>query len=173
MRAEILKEHSRSQCNKIVHWIGNTQARFDELMQLFFSGEYLLTQRAAWPLGYCVIAHPTLIDKHLAPLIAFMQKPGVHNAVKRNTLRLLQVVHIPENYEGTIMDLCFSYITNPREKAAVKAFSLTVLSNLARQYPEILPEIRLVIEERWNSETPAFRSRAKKILMDKNLKGKT
>jgi hypothetical protein len=62
------------------------------------------------------------------------------------------------------MDTCFRYIASPDETVAVKAFSLTILHNLSHQYPEIKNELKLVIEERWNYETAAFRSRAKKIL---------
>jgi len=37
LRAEILKEHSKAQCVRIVKWIGNNEERFDALMQLFFT----------------------------------------------------------------------------------------------------------------------------------------
>ena len=58
LRDEILKEHSKPQCNKIVQWVGDSQKRFDGLFNLFLNDEYRVTQRAAWPLSYCVIAHP-------------------------------------------------------------------------------------------------------------------
>ena len=48
LREEILKEHSKTQCNKIVNWIGNSQKRFNELFELFLNDEYRVTQRAAW-----------------------------------------------------------------------------------------------------------------------------
>jgi hypothetical protein len=64
------------------------------------------------------------------------------------------------------MDLCFGYIASPDEAIAVKAFSLTVLQNFSRRYPEIKNELKVIIEERWDYETAAFRSRAKKILKD-------
>jgi len=62
------------------------------------------------------------------------------------------------------MDICFQYISNPEEAIAVKAFSLTILSKLGEKYPEILPEIKTVIEALWEFESPAFHSRARKIL---------
>ncbi len=128
--------------------------------------EYRVVQRAAWPLSYCVIAHPVLINKHFGRLISNMHQPNLHNAVKRNTIRLLQDVVIPEAFRGEVMNICFNYITSPEEAAAVKAFSLRVLQKLSKFYPEILHEIKLVIEERWDYETAAFRSRARKILKD-------
>ena len=62
------------------------------------------------------------------------------------------------------MNLCFDYLISPDEKPAVKAFSLVVLDNLSKQYPEIKQELKTIIEDRWNFETAAFHSRAKKIL---------
>lgn len=164
LREEILKEHSKEQTVKIVHWVNNNQERFDELFELFIKDEYRVVQRAAWPLSYCVIEHSELIKKHFSRLIKNLQKPALHSAVKRNTIRLLQDITIPKKYQGAVMDICFRYIASPDEAVAVKAFSLTVLQNLSKTYPEILPEIKLLIEERWDHETSAFKSRAKKIL---------
>ncbi|MCC6288428.1 MAG: hypothetical protein IT249_11130 [Chitinophagaceae bacterium] len=164
LRAVILLEHSKKQCESIVRYIGKDQKRFDALADLFFNDEYRVIQRAAWPLSYSVIAHPELIRKHLNKIIRNLKKPGIHNAVKRNTIRLLQSVEIPESLHGEIMDICFQYIADPKEMVAVKAFSLTVLANLANQYPEIIPELKLIIEDQLPHETAAFKSRAKKIL---------
>jgi hypothetical protein len=164
LREEILKEHSKAQCTTIVNWVGASQQRFDELFHLFLNDEYRVVQRAGWPVSYCVIAHPVLIKKNWAALIKNLQKPNLHNAVKRNSIRLLQDIDIPKKYQGPIMDLCFKYIESPTEAIAVKAFSLTVLTNLAKQYPEIIPEIKLIIEELLPNHTAAFKVRARKFL---------
>ncbi|MBL7741810.1 MAG: hypothetical protein JNK14_21500 [Chitinophagaceae bacterium] len=166
LRDEILKEHSSAQKDKIVKWIGADQKRFDELFYLFINDEYRVIQRAAWPLSYCVQQHPELIRKHFTKLVKNLHQPHLHDAVKRNTIRILQDTDIPKKLHGEVMNICFDYITDPKEKAAVKAFSLTVLQNLSRQYPDIRNEIRTIIEERWDQESAAFRSRAKKILKE-------
>lgn len=168
LKAAILKEHSKKQCERIVKYIGKDQKRFDALIAIFFNDEYRVVQRAAWPLSYSVIAHPELIKKHLKKIILNLKKPGIHNAVRRNTIRLLQAVEIPKSLHGVIMDLCFQYIADPEEMVAVKAFSLTVLANLAKQYPEIIPELKLIIEDQLPHETAAFKSRAQKILKQFN-----
>lgn len=166
LRDEIIKEHSKAQKDKIVKWIGADQKRFDELFRLFINDEYRVIQRAAWPLSYCVQKHPELIRKHFAKLVKNLHRPGLHDAVKRNTIRILQDIAIPATLHGEVMNICFDYITDPKEKAAVKAFSLTVLQNLSRQYPDIRNEIKTIIEERWDQESAAFRSRAKKIVKE-------
>ena len=164
LRATILKEHSKAQCTLIVNWVGASQERFDELFQLFLHDEYRVVQRAAWPVSYCVIAHPNFITKHWNSLIKNLQQPNLHTAVKRNSIRLLQDIAIPKKMQGKIMDICFKYLESPTETVAVKAFSLTVLEKLSRVYPEIIPEIKLLIEENYERETPAFKVRAKKFL---------
>ena len=166
LRETILKEHSKANCRRIVKWIGNDQKRFDELFDLFLNAEYRVVQRAGWPLSYCVEAHPEFIRKHFTRLLKNLDKKGIHEAVKRNTVRLLQYVAIPDKFHGAVMDICFRYISSPPEAVAIKAFSISVLQNLARQYPEIINEIKLVIEERWDYETIAFKTRAKKFLKE-------
>lgn len=164
LREVILKEHSKTNCEYIVNWVGNDQRRFDKLFHLFVNDGYRVVQRAAWPLSYAVQNHPVLIKKHFGNLLKNLQKQGLPNAVKRNTFRLLQSVNIPEKYQGEVMNLCFESILSPTEKIAVKAFSLTLLERLSIIYPEIKQELKTIIEDRLEFESAAFRSRAKKIL---------
>ena len=69
LRAQLLKEHSRANCDKVVRWIGADQQRFDELITLFVGDQYRVVQRAAWPLGYAAMAHPHLVKKHFVKQI--------------------------------------------------------------------------------------------------------
>jgi hypothetical protein len=164
LRAEILQEHSLAQCRKIVQWVGGDQRHFNELFNLFLHGEYRITQRAAWPLSKCVEIHPDLIKTHFGKLLSNLKTPNLHSAIKRNTIRLLQFVDIPKKYQGEVMNICFAYVEGPKEAVAIKAFSLTVLGRLAKNYPEILPELKLLIEEQLPQQTAAFKSRARKLL---------
>jgi hypothetical protein len=164
LRKEILKEHSKVQCTKIVKWVGASQPRFDELFDLFLNDEYRVVQRAAWPLSYVVIAHPVLLTKHWKKFIANLGKSGLHDAVKRNSIRLLENIDIPVKYHGAIMNTCFKYLESPTEPLAVKVFSMSVLGKLAKQYPEIRPELKLIIEDQLPHQTAGFKSRAKKVL---------
>ena len=169
LRIEILKEHSKAQCNKIVQWVGNSQQRFNELFSLFLNDEYRVVQRAGWPLSYCVEAHPEFIKTNFSKLLKNLQQPKLHDAVKRNSIRLLQHVVIPEKHQGEVMNICFQYVESPTEAVAIKAFSLTVLSNLAKQYPEIIPEVKLLIEVQLPHQTAAFKSRAKVFIKQYGL----
>jgi hypothetical protein len=160
----LLAEHSRKQCDRITAFIGDDKRRFAELMELFLSGEYRLTQRAAWPVSYCVRKYPELIRPYFKPLLDNLAKKNLHDAVIRNSVRLLQEITIPKKFQGQLMSICFEFIQSNETAIAIKAFSLTILRNMTRQYPEIIPELKLIIDERWEIESAAFRSKAKKIL---------
>jgi hypothetical protein len=164
LREEILKEHSKAQCTKIVNWVGDDQKRFDTLFSLFLDDEYRVVQRAGWPISYCVIAHPLFIQKNWSKLIKNLGRPGLHDAVKRNSIRLMQDIEIPEKYHGEIMNICFQYMGSPTEALAVKVFSMNVLGKLAKKYPEIKNELKILIEDQFPQQTAGFRSRGKKIL---------
>ena len=164
LRDLLLAEHSKAQCLKVVKWIGNNQQRFNELLRLFLSDEYRVVQVAAWPLSYSVQAHPSLIKAHYGKLIKNLSKPGLPDAVKRNTVRIFQDISVPERFRGELMNTCFGFIESMTEKPAIKAFSLTVLFNLSVQYPDIRPELKAIIEDRWDYESAAFKSRGRKIL---------
>jgi hypothetical protein len=160
----IEKEHSKTQCEKIIKYVGGDKERFAELMQVFLNGEYRVSQRAAWPLSICVEKNPELITPWFKQVLPLLKKPGVHIAVVRNVVRLLQHVQIPKRFHGQVMNDCFEFIADNDTPPAIKAFSLTILENLSVSYPDIKPELKLIIEERWPYETAAFHSRARKVL---------
>jgi hypothetical protein len=164
LREELLKEHSKAQCNKIVQWVGASDKRFEELFRLFLTDEYRVNQRAAWPVSYCVINNPVFIKNNFVRLVKNLRKPGVHDSVKRNSIRFLKHIDIPEKYHGEIMDICFGYLASPKEPVAIKVFSLIVLGNLSKNYPEIIPEIKVLIEEQMPHQSVGFRGRAHKLL---------
>jgi len=166
LRNQLLKEHSKQNCKTIFQWVGSDVSRFNQLFNLFVNDEYRITQRAAWPISYCVIAHPEFIVNKFDQLIKNLQKSHLHDSVKRNTVRLLQAIEIPKEYEGVVMEICFNYVESSTEAVAIKAFSLTILGKLAKKYPEIIPEIKLLISDQLAHQTAAFKVRAKKLLKE-------
>jgi hypothetical protein len=160
----ILLEHSKATTAKIVDWVGSDPKRFNDLLTIFLSGPYRVTQHATWPLSCCVEHHPKLINPHLKRVIDHLKKPGIHDAVKRNTVRLLQGIKIPKSLQGKVADLCFDYLSSTREPIAIRVFSMTVLANMAKDNPELKNEIIPIIEDQLSFGSAGFRSRGSKIL---------
>ncbi|HWI92406.1 MAG TPA: hypothetical protein VNT20_14090 [Flavisolibacter sp.] len=164
LREEILKEHSKEHALSIANYACQSRTNFKELMTCFLDDEYRLAQRAAWGVCFAAKKKPEMIYPHVKDLVSVLHKKNVHDAVIRNAVRVLQEIEIPEKYHGEIMDACFQFLQKPMIPVAIKAFSLTTLFKLSEIYPEIKPELKLIINDRLDYETAAFRSRAKKIL---------
>ncbi len=166
LREEILKEHSKKQTNKIIKWVGNNQQKFDELVSLFLKGEYRVTQRAGWPLSYIAIEHPQLISKHLKKLLLNLKKKDLHNAVIRNTLRLLQFIKIPKALEGLAAEICFQLLNDKKQPVAVHVFAMSVIGNLCKNYPELKQELKLSIEAQLPYATTGYKARSRMVLKE-------
>lgn len=157
----LLNPRTMHHAQMISEWVGASRKRFNALATIVAGDDQVLAQKAAWPMSFIAEIHPEWIQEHLPALIAATKKPGVHTAIVRSVFRSLQFVTIPEALHGEVMDSCFRYIADIREKPAVKAFALTVLYNLSKEYPEILPEIKEIVAARIDIETPAFKARAR------------
>ncbi len=164
LEVEILKEHSKRQTTRISRWIGADKRKFKKLVELFLNGEYRVTQRSAWIISVCAEKHPGLIRPHLKSMVARMQEPGTHDAVRRSVLRILKFVDIPRDLKGTIATLCFGYLESATKPIAVKAFSMVVLAKIARVEPDLQRELRLVIGQQLPFGGPAIKSSAGQAL---------
>mgnify|MGYP001548832038 CR=1 FL=1 len=149
---------------KIAAYAASSPKRFDELTQCFLSNEYRLQQRAAWCVSMAVRKNNKLIQPYINTLVQQLNRKDVHNAIHRNSLRILQDIDIPEAYTGELMNACFNFVESPQTPIAIKAFALTVLGNLAMSVPEIRPEIKLIINFNIGHESPAFKVRAREVL---------
>lgn len=166
LRDEILKEHSKRQAHKIAAWVGSDEERFLQLLDFVLKDEPVVSQRAAYAFGVVADTQTQLMQKHLEVLVENLTKPKLHDAVKRNIVRMLQDVHIPDDLLGTVTDICFGYLASGIEPIAIKAFSMTVLLNVAHRYPDIKNELKMLIEHQLTDASPAMTNRGKKVLKE-------
>ncbi len=165
IRATLLVEHSKANTLKIVNYVGSNQKRFDDLMELFLADEYRVTQRAAMAVGHAADRHPQLIKKHLKSLLENLRKPEIHDAIKRNTVRLFDKhFDLPEELMGMAAEICFNYLDDPQEAVAIRAFSMGVLYKICQLEPELGNELIMVLEDHLPHGSAGFKSRGKKIL---------
>ena len=164
LKTQLLSEHSKTNANLIKEWIGVDKERFALLIQLFLENEYRVSQRAAMVLGHIHDTHPDLLQPFLTQIIKHLSKPDIHDAVKRNIVRILQNVEIPEEHYGEVADVCFTWLEDPNVAVAIRAFSMTVLWNVCKEVPELMPELKATIEDWIDYGSAGFKSRGKKVL---------
>lgn len=163
LRDDILGEYSKANVVRIAKNIGPNQEDFDELMALFLGEEYRVTQRAAWVVSHCADDYPWLIEKHVEPMLLNLQKP-VNDPVKRNTLRVLRYVKIPEDLMGIAADLCFEFLQSGKEPVAIKIHAMSILHNIVLQFPELKEELHIAIEDQMPYGSAGFKNRGGKVL---------
>lgn len=145
------------------------QQALPQLIELALTGDHLLSSRAMWVLGHCSDLDYDSIKKYHNRLIKNLENKGLHNGVIRNTLRLFQQHPVPKEQESFLLDKCYSYINDPSEAIAVRAFAIRIVFNISKPYPELLTELHTVLSH-LNSfdEPPGIKSRVKNTIKDIN-----
>jgi hypothetical protein len=164
LEQRLLREHSRRNAEQIASWVGGDTRRFHGLMRIFLRGGPLLAQRSAWVVSICAESHPALIPPYLRRMIARMLEPGMHDAVRRAVVRILQTVEIPPPLLGRVASVCFDQLSSAGAGVAVKVFAMTVLGRIAEGRPDLARELRIVIEQQLPFASAGFAARARMIL---------
>jgi hypothetical protein len=163
LRDDLLREYSKAHVAFLAKKIGPNQEDFDALIALFLGDECRVVHRAAWVISHCADEHPWLIKKHIEVLLLNLQKP-VGDPVKRNTLRVLRYVDIPEDLMGIAADICFEFLLSGKEPVAVKIHAMTILHSIVKKYPELKEELKVAIEDQMPFGSAGFKNRGAKVL---------
>lgn len=147
----------------ITDHVADDAGRFRVLARLFLGPDPLIAQRAGWPLSNAVERNPELATPYLSVFVDQLTRNDVHNAVKRNVVRLLQFVDIPERLQGKVFSHCLDLIADPREPIAVKAFSITVAERIAQADQALVDELKLVAGPLVKNASPGLRVRLRKM----------
>src|SRR4051812_17002156 len=110
IRAHLLSGHSKELTTGLENYVGNDKKKFDELLGIFFEGDYRLSQRAAWAISNITIAEPILVKPYLLRFVKILKEPGHHPAVPRNILRIMQEQKIPDTISGELLDMCMRWM---------------------------------------------------------------
>lgn len=137
----LLNKHSKYTSLQIANEIGTDSKKFKELIKLVLENENLISQRAAWALSFSVESHPELLLPYLNKIINTLPFSNYHHAVRRNIVRVLRFVKIPNQMQGKLINDCFDLAINTAETIAVRAFSIELIQINAKEYPEIIEEL--------------------------------
>ena len=167
IRKNLEAEHSRAMTTRIIRYVGEDQKRFDELLKLVLEGDFTMAQRASWPVSDLVEADPALVKKHIPKIIKKLNEDGVHDAVRRNLVKALQFVEIPEKYCGEMLDICYSFIRSELVAIAIRAYAIKVVTNICLRFPELKGEFRIILKELNElSQSPGMKVRVRDALRD-------
>lgn len=164
IREALTREHSKRNTEAIVRYIGNDATLFRQLIDIVKTQDYRLVQRASWVLGLVETNAPGIVYPHLGTLLKQLNKPH-HDAYKRNVFRVLRNINsIPEKHHAEVINHCMNAITDVNQPAAIRTFAIHVMGKMARVYPELSGELRVIAEPLTEHEMASIRSGAKHLM---------
>jgi hypothetical protein len=165
LKAEILLSYSKANTERVAKLIDQDEELFRKLIRIYFDMvDIELAKKAAWILSHSIRQYPYLINPYIKKLIKYIDKPGQHDAIKRNGLKALELTTIPEKHYGPLADICFRFVMSGKEPIAIKAYSIGILDKIGDEIPEIRQELKLVLQDLMPYESAGFQSRARKVL---------
>ena len=148
---------------RVLAYIGDNPKRLDALMYFFFHSDQKYHQRAAYPVGFIGEKHPHLMVKYLDKILKQLEQ-AKHNAVARNTFRILHYMDIPEEFEGKIFDSSMSHFLDLKNAIGIRVFAMNVMANIALNHKDLIPEVISLIEEYYEHSSAGYKSRANRLL---------
>lgn len=140
-----------------------SQEDFDVLYNEVKGNDNQYGNRMAWVLTRVCERHPEFLVKYYDEIIHWLPSTdtmGIH----RSILRSMVAMKHPKTEEGRWVDYLCSVLQNPQTDVAVKVHAMQLLYNYTKVYPELGHELKLLIEEQYEKQTPAFKARARRIL---------
>jgi hypothetical protein len=153
---DLLKEHSRANSERIAAYVGHNNLRFAQLMKIVFANKKIITQRAAWVMRICAENNCLLINPYAKKLVLNLKLEHLHDAVKRNTMAILVNINIKEDFEGTLLTTCFDLAYSKKEAIAIRALAIQILIKIAKKEPFIKQELKIVLEDIIENNSPAL-----------------
>ncbi len=160
----LLQGHNKKIRDQIVEYVGSNANRFDELMQCFFDKNIQVSQRASWPVSILCENQAQLMKAYHRNFINSLKNTEVHNAIRRNVVRVYQTSEIPIEYEAELYSICFQCIADPKEAIAIRAFSIRVCERIIEKYPELKNELIEIIKTNIYSWSSGLANRGRKFL---------
>jgi hypothetical protein len=159
-----LSESSRALSDLTAEMVYEKPELMDSLIELSWTvNPYAL--RASHVVSICALQCPELFQPYSSGVIKRLELPCSESVI-RNFIKIFAEVPLAltSRDKGRLINLCFNYMTISTYAVGVKMFSMRVLYNLSREFPEIGMELAVILRDQYPESSPGYRSRAEKIL---------
>lgn len=138
---EVLYRSSKKTALQAADLASNTEAFFEQLLELSLSKDYPYSWRASWALLYLSEQHPSRVVPHLKRIADSLESLENHTQVG-SMLRIFDHMEFDLEDFGNLLDFCLHTIRMPQKGEYVKVIAMSILLRFAKTYPELAPEIK-------------------------------
>ena len=143
-------------------------SKIDALIEMSFSDSQPMAWRSAW-----VLADLVKTDKQVREKVQFLsskiiQSFSVFNSAGqiREFLKILQLLEVGEKDMGYLLDMCFKWLLDRKVDQSFRVHSMQIIFDYAKKEPDLLPELKAILEQEMEYANPGFKSRGRKILKE-------
>ncbi|WP_298534867.1 adenylosuccinate lyase [uncultured Algibacter sp.] len=168
--------HSREKRLHYANLVLRNPDLIPKLLDILFQVDDKISPRAAWVLEFMCSAKIETIIPYLDVFTEHIHKVHLDSAVrpvakicellaKSYTSKTDNIVQqeLHEVHKERIIETCFDYMIND-EKVAAKAYGMTTIFMLGRDYDWVYPELELILKRDFQSQSAAYKARARQIL---------
>ncbi len=168
--------HSREKRLYYANLVINNPELIPKLLDILFMVDDKISPRAAWVLEFMCSQDIKYLIQYLDRFTANLHKVHIDSAV-RPVAKICEILAkaytsktdnkiktaLNRTYKERIIETCFDYMIN-NKKVAAKAYGMTTLFLLGEEFDWVHPELKLILERDFHSQSAAFKARAKQIL---------
>lgn len=119
----------------------------DLMVRVFLTDEKKLSWHAGWVLFKIAEKDKTRLEKYLSSIIEKLPNMK-HSQQCHAALRIIRHYHITdETQQGILVDVGIKFIQKNEYAPNLKYFSIIIIEKIAKQYPELINELVLTVEE--------------------------
>ncbi len=162
---EILTNINSENIKVLVSDISKNPNLFSQLVLLMGKDEHPISMRASWVAYHAYHITPQLVKPYLKQFLALLATTKI-DSTKRSLLKILNnhTKELTEEEFGILADLAFTWAEDPKQAIAVKAFSIDILVNVIKTYPEAINEVIAIIESILPDASSGLKNKCKKTL---------
>jgi len=162
-RSLLLNFPSGAEKDLYIREVIGSKAHFETLLDLALHDKDPVAWRASWVLDGSDEQQPGLATSHLAKIVQSLPSLESKGSL-RSLLRMLCRYDIPEDDQGLLIDLCFSYLVSELYPLAVKVHAMQIVYNHVLIYPELKDELVAVLEDQMENNTVGFLARGRRLI---------
>jgi len=133
------------------------------LLELCLTEGYPYPQYSSWLLAHIAENHKNNLATYFPQIIDVFLAAKDHS-VQRNIANVLLKFPVTDYREGELLDQLFRFLQDSESKVALKAYCMYLIVPFLKNYPELKGELKAIIEEGMQKESPAYAGAAKKTL---------
>jgi hypothetical protein len=163
IRSLLLNLSSGVEKDLIIREVIGTRDLVGSLLELALHEKDPVAWRASWILDGSDEQEPGLAASYISKIVRALPALESKGSL-RSLLRMLCRYDIPEEEQGLLIDLSFSYLVSELYPLAVKVHAMQIIYNHVLLYPELKDELVTVLEDQMENNTVGFLSRGRRLI---------